>query len=238
MIFLRLCCWWWWLLWLHIIRPYESIYILFWFKSSRVTCFGPSFHGDDYTTSFISTTRLCSITYRVDIIMYNASLSLPSMSINTLSYTMILMVIIILRLIYCYYDTCDLDPCLLRIPLVITSISYNDTTIMIIIFQHIDWCSIWYWCHRILIIMTLETIYFYQVHLLVSSLTSWSNINNNDHSVNLCCLKRRLLWISFDPSQSTSIESLIHDDCVLFISFKINNYWIMIIIFWSNCLTR
>ena len=34
--FVHLRCWWWWLLWLHIICPYDSIFILFWFKSSHV----------------------------------------------------------------------------------------------------------------------------------------------------------------------------------------------------------
>ena len=96
--------------------------------------------------------------------------------------------------------------------------------------------------------MTLATIYFHQVHLLVSSLISWYNINNQCHSVHLCCLRRQLLWVSFNPSQGTSIISLIHGDdvfiifiydsyCVLFIPFKIHNYWIMIVIFWSNCFT-
>ena len=52
---------------------------------------------------------------------------------------------------------------LLRISFVVTSLFYNDTITMIIIFQHLDWCFIWYWSHRLLIILTLETIYFHQV---------------------------------------------------------------------------
>ena len=71
---------------------------------------------------------------------------------------------------------------------------------MITIFQYIDWCSICYWYHRILIVMTLETIYFPQIHLLAPSLISWYNINNHVHIFPLCYWGRRLLCIAWSKS--------------------------------------
>ena len=71
---------------------------------------------------------------------------------------------------------------------------------MITIFQHLDWCSFCYWYHRILIVMTLETIYLPDVHLYAPSLISWYNINNHVHFVHLCCRGRRLLWITWSKS--------------------------------------
>jgi len=70
---------------------------------------------------------------------------------STFYNTMSLITIIILHRIYCCYNTCD-------------------------ILHHLDWCFICYWYHRTLIVMTLVTIYFHQVHLLASSIFSCYNI--------------------------------------------------------------
>ena len=81
---------------------------LFWFKSSQVKCIGSSLHGDNFTTSYspttwprlLTTTTLHSTTWIWFFIV---------MSTYTLSYTMLLMTIIILRCIYYHYDTCNFN---------------------------------------------------------------------------------------------------------------------------------
>ena len=76
--FVHLCCWWWWIIWVQMICLYESISILFWFKSSQVKCIGSSLHGDDFTTSYSPTTwpgyrrqvRLSVLHYDFDFYLY------------------------------------------------------------------------------------------------------------------------------------------------------------------------
>ena len=153
---------------------YKSISIIFWFKSSQVKCDGSSIHGDDFTTSYSPTTwpkLLTSATLRSTIRCHWWRLLYYIVSIAIIIHVISI-------------------PCLLRISLVVTSMSYNDTLIMITIFHHLDWCFICYWYHRILIVMTLATIYFHQVYLLAPSLLSCYNINNHAQFDHLCRWRR------------------------------------------------
>ena len=59
---------------------YLSLWFNFNFDSSQITCVGSSLHGDDFTTRFSSTTWLWTITYKADIVISIAPLSLPSLS--------------------------------------------------------------------------------------------------------------------------------------------------------------
>jgi len=74
--------------------------------------------------------------------------------------------------------------------------------------------------------MTLATIYFHKVHLIESGLISCYNINTHDHPVHLCWLRRRLLCISFHPSQVTSIESFLW-----WWSFYYSHPWFVIVFY-------
>ena len=115
---------------------YLSLWFNFNFDSSQVTCVGSSLHGDDYTTRFSSTTRLWTITYKADIVMSIAPLPLPSLSTYILSYTLFMMVIIILHRINCYYDTCDFD-----------------SQVYLLIHYQLSWSLSWSFCTSMLLVM-------------------------------------------------------------------------------------
>ena len=80
----------------------------FYLDSGQVKCHGSCLPGNDFTTSHSPTTRArlsTSSTLRFTIWLW----FFVVMSTYTLSYMMLLMVIIVLRCIYCYYDTSDFD---------------------------------------------------------------------------------------------------------------------------------
>jgi len=79
------------------------------FLWSNTTSYSPTTHPRLSTSStLLSTTRLWFTTYSVDIVLSITPLSLQSLFTYTLSYAvLLLMVIIILHRIYCNCDTCD-----------------------------------------------------------------------------------------------------------------------------------
>ena len=74
----------------EVITIHLCFKVNFHFIFIQVTSVGSSLYDDDYTTGYLPPTW-------------------PGLSTSSLSYTKLLMVIIILHCIYCHYDTCDFD---------------------------------------------------------------------------------------------------------------------------------
>jgi len=174
---------------------YKSITILFWFNSSQVKCIGSSLHGDDFTTGYSPTTwpRLSttSTTLLSILRIWILLVGLPPQSpIQCYWWRFLYYVVSIVIMIQEISISC-----LLRMSLVITSVSYNDNNLSIS----------WLMSHLLLVSSNTDRNdpwddLFSQVHLLAPSLISWYNINNHVHILPLRYRGRRLLWITWSKS--------------------------------------